>query len=454
MNKADVVELAQDVLLPGAQVEWQRLDLIDNWYRWSPEKLKLPEQANAEHRQIRDIAETPWLTLVVTTVAQQLVAETARSISGRKLDAFWAPWQNNRMPSRQRAIHRAALAYGYSYTTVLPGVLDSSGDSKSSAVIRGRSPRDLFAVYQDPVEDEYPMYYLLKRGNHFLIVDEEAVYTLGNGTSGKLEYIEHSIHGVGVAPAIRYSNQIDLQGRTPGEIEPFIPLAKRINKTTWDRLVNQHFNSWKVRTATGLEEPKDEEEARKRKLLLMQGDILTGGDGVEFGTLPETSPEGLIKAEERDVNTLAAVSQTPAHSLTGNMINLSADAITEARAMLDMKAGERKVGFGDSHAQTLRLAAHVEGREEDAADFNVVIDWTDFQSRSMSQAADALGKLATQLGIPPEKLWDRIPGVTPDIADGWLRYKQQNPSAEEQLANALRGQASGADGGGSATNRG
>lgn len=439
MTPANVVALAQNVLIPGAQTEWQRLKSIDDWYRWTPEAITLPPQANKEHKELRDIAQTPWLTLVVTTVAQQLVAEAVRSASGRNLDAFWTPWQRNRMPSRQRAIHRAALAYGYAYTTVMPGVRDDEREVQRAAVIRGRSPRELFAVYADPVEDEYPMYYIVKRGPHWIVVDEEAVYTLGQENTG-LTFIDYQVHGVGVAPAIRYSNQIDLEGRTPGEVEPFIPLAKRINKTTFDRMVIQHFNSWKVRTAVGLEDPKDDVEAAQRKLLLRQNDILTGGPDVQFGTLDETKPDGLISAEERDVETLAAVSQTPSHSLTGDMINLSADAITEARAMLDMKAGERKVGFGDSHVQTLRLSAHVEGRSEDAADFTVVMDWTDFQSRSMSQAADALGKMATQLGVPPEKLWDRIPGVTPDVAKAWADHKRENPSADEQIAQALRAQ--------------
>ncbi len=322
-------------------------------------------------------------------------------------------------------------------------------------MIRGYSPRDTYALYQDAVEDEYPMYFLRKRGSHWLVYDEEAVYVLGQESTG-LTFIEHQVHGAGVAPVVRYSNQIDLEGRTPGEAEPLIPLAKRINKDTFDRMTAQHFNSWKVRTAVGLEDPKTPEEAEQRKLILRQGDILTGGTGVQFGTLDETKPDGLIASEERDIATLAAVSQTPTHSLTGDMINLSADAITEARAMLDMKAGERKVGFGDSHAQTLRLAAHIEGRSEDAADFNVVIDWTDFQSRSMAQAADALGKLATQLGIPQEKLWDRIPGVTPDVAAEWERYKRANRTLSSRSPERCRRRAAadGADGGRGRTYRG
>lgn len=437
MSKSAVLTLAKDILIPGWQAERQKLDEIDKWYRFSPDKVRFPAHADQEEKYLADLAETPWLSLVVTTVAQQLVGELVRSARSSNVEAIWAPWLRNRMPSRQRAIHRAALGYGYAYGTAMPG--------DSGAVLRGYSPRDMYAVYADPVEDEYPMYYLRVRGDHYVVVDEEAVYTLGM-ERGELTFIDFKLHNVGVAPAIRYSNQIDLEGRTPGEVEPFIPIARRINKTTFDRLLVQHHSSWKIRTATGLEEPKDDADNAKRKLLLRQSDILTGGEGVQFGSLDETSPEGLIKAGEADIETLAAVSQTPAHALTGKMINLSADAITEARAMLDLKAGERKVGFGDSHTQLLRLASFIEGRTEDAEDFTLVMDWADLESRSMSQAADALGKMATMLGIPAEKLWDRVPGITPDVAAAWLEYKRENPSAEEQLASALNGQSNGTNG--------
>jgi hypothetical protein len=437
MTPSAVLELANELLSPGLQAERKRLDVIDAWHRWSPEKVQVPAHADKEARYLRDLAETPWLSLVVTTVAQQLVGELVRSSEVDNIDAVWMPWLRNRMPSRQRAIHRAALTYGYAYTTVMPG--------DQGAVIRGYSPRDMFAMYADPVEDEYPMFYMRERGDHRIVVDEEAVYTLGM-ERGKLQFIDYQMHPAGVAPAIRYSNQIDLEGRTPGEVEPFITIAQRINKTTYDRLLVQHHSSWKVRTATGLDMPSDPVERERVKMLLRQGDILTGEEGVTFGTLDETAPDGLIRAGESDIETLAAVSQTPAHALTGKMINLSAEAIAEARSMLDLKAAERKVGFGDSHVQTLRLSSHIEGRTRDAEDFTLVMDWADLQSRSMSQAADALGKMATMLGIPPEKLWDRIPGITPDVAGAWLEYKLLNPSPETQLANALSTQSNGFNG--------
>lgn len=439
MKRADVLELANDVLLPGWMQERCSLDLIDKWHRWEPDALrdKIPSYATSEHRNLAKISETPFLQLVVTTVAQQLVAETFRSSRSIDMEAVVAPWNRNRFHSRQRAVYRASLAYGYSYATAMPG--------DSGSVLRGRSPRDLYAVYGDVVEDEYPMYYLLNKGNHKYVVDEEKVYILGDDR-GKLVFIEERVHGVGVAPAVRYSNQIDLEGRTPGEVEPYVQVAERINKTTYDRMLIQHFNSWKVRTATGLDMPTDEAERERVKILLRQGDILTGEEGVTFGTLDETSPDGLIKATDEDVKILAVVTQTPVHALTGDLVNLSADAIAESRAMADLKVNERKVGFGDSNEQLLRLAAHIEGRHEDAADFSLRTDWADLQSRSMNQAADALGKMATMLKIPVELLWDRIPTITPDIAKAWLQYKKENPSADEQLAAALNAQSNGVNG--------
>ena len=154
----------------------------------------------------------------------------------------------------------------------------------------------------------------------------------------------------------------------------------------------------------------------------------------------------MITARSLISSSVALITQTPVHALTGNLVNLSADAIAEARAAADLKVYERKVGFGDSNEQVLRLAAHAEGRAEDAADFTIQTDWADLQSRSMSQAADALGKMAAQLKVPVELLWDRIPGVTPEIAKSWLEYKQENPSAEEQMAAALNAQSNGING--------
>lgn len=436
LNQTDVLDLVRDRLYPQLVRERERLDVIDKWYRWDHEALKLPPNASREHKWLANLAKTPWLNLVVTTVAQAMYADGYRSPDQRDNAGPWETWQRNDLDTRQTAIHRAALAYGLAYAIVMPGE-DSDGGARS--VIRGVSPRKMIAVYQDPAEDDWPMYALRRdaSGKDWMLrlVDEEAVYYLSVTEHGdKFEFIESRVHDTGVCPVVRYTNQLDLEGRADGEVAPLIPLAQRINKTSYDRLLTQHFNSWKVRTIAGIDivpadltpqagETTDDAAtrvARERMIVLRQSDMLTAKDpNTKFDTLDETPLDGFISAYGSDIDTLAAVAQVPATSLNGKVANLSADAIAELRAGLTQKVYERQMSFGKSHAQALRLAAAQEGNEGAADDFMARVTWQDMQVRSMSQAADALGKYAQMLGVPIEALWARIPGVTKADVDEW-----------------------------------
>jgi hypothetical protein len=434
MKQADVLTLAQDRLIPLFDTEKRHLDWIDQWYRWDPEKAPLPRQADAENKYLLDLARTPWLGLVVTTVAQMLYMEriysATRDPESASLDTHWAPWQRNDLKARQVAIHRAALAYGLSYATVVPG--------DTGAVIHGISPRQGLALYGDPAEDEFPMFFLRKipqtKGIHWRIFDEEQVYYLSQADSGsRMEFVEARAHDMGVCPVVRYANQLDLEGRAPGDIEPLIPTAGRINKTDYDRLLAQHYNSWKVRTATGLDEAANTPETKVR---LRQQDILTGGEGVEFDTLDETSLEGFIKAHESDLEALAGTSQTPV-SAYGKLVNVSAEGLVELRASLRAKVLERQTTFGGSHVRTLRLSAIAERRADDAADFTIEPRWADVEATTLAQAVDALGKASTMLGVPGRLLWDRIPGVDLTTAQSWQTWADAHPGPEEVQAAAV-----------------
>lgn len=436
LKPSQVRELVAGVLWPEFAREKARLDKVDRWYRWSHEDPRLPRGATAELKYLLELSKTPWLGLVVTTVAQALYVDGFRSPEVADNSEVWKTWLANDFDSRQIAVHRSALAYGLAFGTVMPGQ-DASGPR---AVLRGVSPRKMIAVYADPAEDDWPMYAMrvsASGGKWMLrVIDEEAVYfasldatsALAGPTAASVEFIEWREHGAGVCPVVRYANQLDLEGRTPGEVEPLIPLAARIDKTDYDRMLVQHFNSWKVRTIAGLSEfADDEEEANRKKLRLRQDDVLVAEDAdTKFGTLDETPLDGFINAKNSDVETLAAVAQVPATSLTGKVANLSAEAIAELRAGLSQKCYERQIAFGKSHRQMLRLAAELEGRADVAGDVTAAVTWQDMQVRSMSQAADALGKYATMLQVPIEALWQRIPGVTKSDVDDWKRQARRD----------------------------
>lgn len=421
LHRGDVVDLLGDQLVPQWSAERTRLNTIDDWYHWRQDDPPLPRGATQEHKRLVELSKTPWLNLVVTTIAQAMFVNGYRSPESSDMSTPWRTWNANDFDARQVAVHRAALAYGYSYTTVLPG---ENADG-SRAVLRGVSPRAMYAVYADPVEDDWPMYAVrvFDQGGerrHFRLYDENAVHYVSY-EDGQYRYLEWREHGTGVCPVVRYANQMDLDGALEGEVEPFIGVASRINKTAYDRLLTQHFNSWKVRTIAGLGDfAQDQGEADQKKLQLRQDDILVAEDHeTRFGTLDETPLDGFISAERADIESLAAVSQTPSHNLTGQMVNLSAEALAAARAPLTQKIAERQLAFGKSHAQMLRLAAHLEGDMDSARDVHSQVTWQDMEVRSMSQAVDALGKASTMLGIPPQALWTRIPGVTKSDVDEW-----------------------------------
>lgn len=75
------------------------------------------------------------------------------------------------------------------------------------------------------------------------------------------------------------------------------------------------------------------------------------------------------------------------------------------------KRDERQKSFGVSHMDVLRLCASVEGRMDDARDFDLTPIWEDTDVRTINQAVDALGKAAqVRLTITADsqarRLWD------------------------------------------------
>src|SRR5690606_9225349 len=143
---------------------------------------------------------------------------------------------------------------------------------------------------------------------------------------------------------------------------------------------------------------------------------------------------------DRDVRGLAAVPQTPAHEMLGQMANLSAEALAAARASQTAKTDERKHTFGETWEQWLRLAAHMAGDAESANDFEAQIRWKDTEIRSLSQAADALGKLAQMLSVPVELLWEKIPGFTQQDVETAKELIERGGGVDALLQELIAGQ--------------
>jgi len=449
-SRDDVLAVLGDSLIPQWREERRKLDKIDKWARWSHGRPSSPARATAEYRQLADRAEVPWGDLVVGSVAQTLYVSGYRTSDSTENAAPWRIWQANGMDSRQIPMHRAALMYGSAYGTALPG-RTLTGDPMPT--MRGVSPREMIALYEDPAWDEWPevaMRVSPRRGNRFelLVFDDEFVHTVTtvDGIDGARTYEKAAAHGAGVCPVVRFVNRFDLEGRCAGEIEPFIPLFGSIDQTKFDRLVVQRFASWIVRTIAGMtlsESVREGETEQQAKLRLAAEDFLVAQDpDTKFGSLPATPLNGFTDAYDHDIKTLAAVSQTPAYEMTGMVANLNADAIIAAKGSQMAKGEERRVSFGESWEQFLRLASWIAGDTTSAADFSAEVTWQDTSLRSLAQAVDAAGKMVQMLGVPYRAAWEWLPGVTQQQLDQWEAMASQAGGIEALIANLADAQTS------------
>lgn len=462
---------------------------IDNYLRGVHDDPFMPDNADAEYKLLAERCKTNVIPFLVGTPAQAMYVDQFRRGSsdidtddglseGRETrenvsTPEWDHWQKSRLDGRQQAIYRAALGYGHAFA--LTEMIESVG-----VRTKGLSPLRTTALYEDAANDDNPIaaLHVVRWSNvseeqpgEARMWDREWEYqvkflslTDPNGLTVK----KLRRHGSNECPVTRFAAAVDLDGRTVGVVEPMIPLQNRINQTVFDLLIVQSFASFKVRTISGMAPPlqmrpldangdeltkqqlKDGVEPANwvprlddsgrpipEKVSLNAKRVFWAEDpNVDFGTLDETPLDGFISAIEMGFRHMAALSQTPPHHILGQIANLSAEALTAAETALSRKIQEFQATFGESWERVFRIAAEI-GGFEGMDDFHGEVVWRDMEQRSLAQAADALGKLHEQLGIPRRGLWKRVPDVTANELEEWEDLAEQE-DGQLQLAQSLR----------------
>jgi hypothetical protein len=438
------VAIKKGVILDMAHAHWEshrrsvyQAVLLDRWVRGEQYEMSEdldPEskffgrpyapraETSDEYTDLSGRSTTPWAGLIVTSLAQTAYVEGVRRPEANSNMKVWDDWQANRWDSRQTAVHRTAIGLSTAYGIVLPGEDPLTGATRAKML--ARSPKRMSAYYDDD-DDEWCQMALeaerdvdmlgIHKGYYVRLYDEDAVhylYAKGQGAERKdWIYISYDEHPLKVPPVARLANRLDLDGRATGEIEPILPLLRRIDQDTFDRLIVQRFGAWKVRYIAGMAKPTDEQMARLQALRLRVEDLLISGDHeTKFGTLDATDLKGFMDANDADLRMLAAITQTPPHHLLGVSSNLQAEALAAAEAGLQRKSADFKMNAGEFHEQMFRMVAMVNGDKDEASVTDMQVRWRDTESRSLNQAAQALGLLASQLKVPVEMLWERIPG--------------------------------------------
>lgn len=437
----------------------------------------IPKSAPAEVREMARISRVNVCEIVVQSLVQSLIVEGIRSSRPENpddpnspavdalVDPVWAVWQANRLDKRQSGITAAAIGYGKAYGVVAAGVLRGQDSSEREfPAVRGVSPRRMVALYEDG--PDWPTEALERvGGGRYVLYDAEALYPLRlNNDTLQAAAEEPTAHPFRVAPVVKYEAEDDLDDEdeppahnpvghghrlpveiTTGQIAQLVEIQDQVDAITFNLMVAQHYSAFRQRYILGW---VDATEKNAMETAASQTWVFKDHpDDMELGEFSETRLDGYINSREHALKYGATLTQTPVHELTGQLINMAADALAAAEAGRDRKVELMKTSLGESHEQLGDLIAIAVGAEfpDDAQ-----IVWRDTSARAFSAVVQGLGMLATQLGMPPQELWHRVPGFTQQD----IRRMKEVAAQGDSLANLTAMLDQQAGNGGSPTSNG
>ncbi len=412
-----------------------RLGRVRRYLNGDHDPVYTPRGANTEYAEIARKSITNWLPLISKTYVQSLFVDGYRPARAADNAAAWSDWQANGMDARQTVTTASAIEYGYAYGLTLP----SAGPNP---YMRPLSALKAQAWYEDD-EDEFPAFGIRIKGRSvngaelYEAFDDENVYTLRIGDDGKIILAATEAHGLGVTPLVRFRNRLD---DTPvGIVEPLIPVQDRVNETVFVLMMSLQYAAHRQRWATGLAIPVDPDTDEPVGSFSAAVDRLWVSDNPEakFGEFGQTDPRGTLESYTSAVRTMSALGQVSPNVLTGDINNLSAEALAALSDQTRKQSGQFETILGESYEQWLRLTRHAAGDRAGALDLSAEVRWRDNEARALAATVDALGKMVTMLQVPPTAIWEKIPGVT----DGDIeRWKDEAGSADGMalLAAALQ----------------
>lgn len=445
-----------------------RLEDSDSEMRLTREYLRgnqtLPFMPNQRSiRQFEEMAKrsiSNWLPLVSDTFVKRLFVEGYRPSDTLDNTGPWDYWQANRLDARQTIVHRGAIEYGEAYVLVLPG----KKNGKNMPIIKPLSPLDSIAWYSDD-DDEFP-YVAARRltdridGTVIIeIYDENNVYTFEREkefsepgeydgaaapTTVVPDWTQTAVkqHGLGVVPFVRFRESLD--DRCHGIIFPLIPDQERINEITFAIHMALQYSVFRQRYVTGVAFPEDANGNPVSPFEIGVDKLWASEDeATKFGEFGQTMIGDHLNAYTKAVQTLAAHGQIDPNLLTGDVINVSSEALGSLQDATTQRINIYKMIFGESWEQVFRLAALAAGDKQAAEDESAQARWRDDTAHEFLTTVQGLSTLVEKLDVPPQPLWTKVPGMSDQDIQAWkdAADKQQDQNPMGQLLASIQKQA-------------
>lgn len=408
------------ILSDKLDLTWPALRRLDSyWHGTQPAAYLSNDARDALGDRLKTLS-VNFPRLAVTSLAERLQVTGFRTDGPDSApdEALWQVWRRNGMEEAADQAHTDALAYGRSFVTVW-------ADSRGRPTISVESPLQV-AVIRDPATREVTAAF--KRwidgstGRAVLYEPDRITKLTADGTFTDpaampatawktTETIPNPMGIVPVVPIVNRGRLADVDGVS--EMDDVLDLADALNKLVSDMLVTSEFYARPRRWATGLEIAEDDDGNPVKPFSAALDDIWQAeAHDAKFGQFDAARLDGYADAVALITQQIGALTGLPPHylGLHGDQ-PASADAIRSAEASLVARSRALQRSFGTAWADVARLV--VAARDGvDATELDVETVWSNPETRTPAQAADAAAKLIG-IGVPMSVVLADTLGYTP-----------------------------------------
>ena len=438
----EILEAQRDRLLVQLAAQRRHALHLFDWYHGRQAYPDVRAKYREDYRLLLELARTPWARLVVDTIAERLHVQGFRTAEGVQVEQdAWALFEASALNADEWLVYTEALITGAGYLSVSAG--------EAGATI---TPESVFELTHEP-----------EPGNRRLVAAALKLYPLGwDGRGWQVELyrpeasyrwqleladprgiaadvfvidVDAKLQGelaweqsdpfevanpLLAVPVVPFENRATIIGGGVSELEDCLPILRRIDKLTLDKMLTSDVAAFRQKWATGINVPVDPETGQRIEPYKAAVDRLWVYDksDAKFGTFEASDLGQYLKAIDAEIASLAAISRVPAHYLMQqNLANPpSAESLVAAESGLVAKVRERQRRFGKSWERAIRLGLSLaEGQVANGPVLEVV--WADAEMRNPAQVADAAVKLQT-VGVPQRAIWEYV-GATPQQLAEW-----------------------------------
>jgi hypothetical protein len=399
--------------------------LFEAYYRGAHPQPWAHAKASSKYRRLLDQAVSNFPLLIVDSVLDRLEVVGFRLDDEAADDAVWELWQGNSMDMAAPQVMQQALVSGYSYTSVWP----AAAGARVPARIRAESMHEVF--HEVDANDPTRVTRALKvwsnrRAGKWLavFVADDVIYQLEGKYAERqpapdrwrVTDVADNPFGVD-SPFVPMVNRPTISGKGLSELADVVPIFDRINTLTGQLLLAGELAAFKVRWATGIDIPQDDEGKDVEPFdVAMDRLWISENEAAKFGTFDGTDLDPYANAIDQAIQQAASISRTPPFLLLGKLTNLSAEALKATESGLVNKVRQRMRAFSDPWEKVVNLAL-LAANDERAGSASAETMWRDPENVSEAQRVDALSKLYN-IGLPTQAVWEKW-GATPQEIARW-----------------------------------